>query len=188
MFLNLGAYYFTWSLALCSYRLRLWAGPSYLPAPLTLALLLCSTQRYSNDRTLKQGLDKNGLIHGPGVPLHHVTIPFLWLAASSEVYSESRELLPRLSEVFTSPGFFMQSYPNSALSRLLYYSFYLLEGFCYGEFFFSFTRDVFCVCVVLSCVHCATAEIRYSCSQVFLYASPSLQYSCLENPMDEGAC
>ena len=31
---------------------------------------------------------------------------------------------------------------------------------------------MFCVCVVLSCIHCATVEIQYGCSQVFLAVNP----------------
>lgn len=103
-------------------------------------------------------LDKNGFIYGPGVPLHRVILSSLWLAASSEVCSESRELVPRLSEV-TCLSLHLSRvlhvcYPNSAHSSLLYSSFYLLEGSS-GNFFFSFARELCFVCCVETCTLCS---------------------------------
>ena len=98
-------------------------------------------------------LDKNGLICGPGVPLYQVIIPFLRLAASSEVYSESRELVPRLSEV-TCLSLHLSRVLHAKLpkqcSLILTVLFFLSSGgfLLRGNFFPLRERCVLCVCCV----------------------------------------
>lgn len=110
-------------------------------------------------------LGKNGFICGPGVPLHRVIISSLWLAASSEVCSESRELVPRLSEV-TRLSLHLSRVLHAKLpkqcSLILTVQFFLSSRrFFLPGIFFSFTRELCFVCVVLRCVHCVIAEIEY---------------------------
>lgn len=105
-------------------------------------------------------LDKNGFIYGPGVPLHRVILSSLWLAASSEVCSESRELVPRLSEV-TCLSLHLSRVLHAKLpkqcSLILTLQFFLSSRrfFLPGIFFFSFARELCFVCCVETCTLCS---------------------------------
>ena len=120
-------------------------------------------------------LDKNGFIYGPGVPLHRVILSSLWLAASSEVCSESRELVPRLSEV-TCLSLHLSRVLHAKLpkqcSLILTLQFFLSSRRFFREFFFFLCeRAVFCV--LRWDVY--TVQLLRQSTAVFLYASLSLR-------------
>lgn len=123
-------------------------------------------------------LDKNGFIYGPGVPLHRVILSSLWLAASSEVCSESRELVPRLSEV-TCLSLHLSRVLHAKLpkqcSLILTLQFFLSSRRFFREFFFFPLRESCVLCVALRRVHCAVAETEYGRISLCLTIPQSFQ-------------
>lgn len=149
-----------------------------MPAPLTLALLLCHTQRYSNDSTLKQGVGQEWINlwpWSPTLPCNHSLLTTCCLLRGLLRKQRAGPSTLRGHMPESSP---LQGSSCKVTQTVLSHTYCTILSIFWRVFakgnFFSFTRDVFCVCVVLSCIHCATVEIQYGCSQVFLYASLSL--------------